>query len=117
MKKNYADTQIFSFAHISDDFITLGSINRCYTCGDDQVDPVSDGETYCDLTKDADSCGSDDAIKMYNHTCDIMDDLGASEAWVRGCPAGVQSCFWSQGRFGDQGESESQRDYKRERAV
>ncbi len=77
------------------------SLIRCFTCGDATVDPVADGGSYCDLTKD-DGCAAD--IKMYNHTCDIMDELGASDAWTRDCPAGVQSCFWAQGRYEGQGK-------------
>ncbi len=42
--------------------------------------------------------------KMYNHTCDIMDNLGASDSWKRRCPYGVKSCYWAQGKYEKQGE-------------
>jgi len=42
--------------------------------------------------------------KMYNRTCDIMDNLGASDAWVRECPEGVQSCYWGEGKYLRQSE-------------
>ena len=39
---------------------------------------------------------------MYNHTCDIADELGLGDNWVRKCPPGVKSCFWAEGAYDKQ---------------
>ena len=41
-------------------------------------------------------------LKMYNHTCDIADELGLGDNWVRKCPPGVKSCFWAEGAYDKQ---------------
>ena len=44
----------------------------------------------------------EEGLKMYNHTCDIADELGMGDNWKRKCPAGVKSCFWAEGRYNKQ---------------
>ena len=76
----------------------------CFTCGLEEIDPELDLEgSYGDIRKE----GTPESRKMYNHTCDIADELangGAiSENWVRKCPKGVKSCFWAKGLYQKQG--------------
>ena len=40
---------------------------------------------------------------MYNHTCDIADEMGIDDRWLRTCPPGVRSCFWAEARYDKQG--------------
>ena len=40
---------------------------------------------------------------MYNHTCDIAEEMGIDDRWVRTCPPGVRSCFWAEARYDKQG--------------
>ena len=60
----------------------------------------TDFQAYCDKEK----ANCNDASKMYNHTCDIMDRLGADKHWERTCPEGVKSCFYGEGSYEDQSE-------------
>jgi len=39
---------------------------------------------------------------MYNHTCDIMDKMEEPERWLRQCPEGVQSCWYSEATYDQQ---------------
>ncbi len=72
----------------------------CFACGLDHIDPeVDESGSYCDLSL-YDDCP--ESSKMYNHTCDIMDEWGASDAWIRRCPKGVSSCFHMRAGLGDQ---------------
>ena len=66
----------------------------CYTCGLNTIDPENDKEgSYGDArTK---GYKEDKNLKMYNHTCDIADELGLDDKWVRKCPKGTKSCFWN----------------------
>ena len=41
---------------------------------------------------------------MYNFTCDIADKMGLDDKWIRKCPHGTKSCFWSQGTYAKQGK-------------
>ncbi len=54
----------------------------CYACGQPEIDPVADGQTFCDLTIENNQCDKT-KDKMYNMTCDIMDKLGATDSWLR----------------------------------
>lgn len=69
----------------------------CYACGLEEIDPEKDVPgSYGDARKeDTYKAGQ----KMYNHTCDIADNLGLDEKWVRKCPPGVKSCFWAKGNY------------------
>lgn len=58
--------------------------------------------SYGDARKD----GTPEGRKMYNHTCDIADEMGLDEKWMRKCPAGVKSCFWAQGRYDAQSKEQ-----------
>ena len=74
----------------------------CFTCGLEDVDPEMDVKgSYGDARKD----GTPEGKKMYNHTCDIADEMGLDDKWVRKCPAGVKSCFWAQGRYDSQSKT------------
>ena len=43
--------------------------------------------------------------KMYNYTCDIAQKMGLDPKWLRKCPHGVKSCFWSKTTY--QGQSKA----------
>ena len=71
----------------------------CYACGLEEFNPENDKPgSYGDIRKE----GTPDGKKMYNHTCDIADDLGLDAKWERQCPPGVKSCFWAEGRYDKQ---------------
>ena len=68
----------------------------CFTCGLEEIDPEIDKPgSYGDERKE----GTPPGRKMYNHTCDIADDLGLGDNWKRKCPPGTKSCFWAEGRY------------------
>ena len=72
----------------------------CYACGLEEIDPENDNAgSYGDIRKEGTPAGK----KMYNHTCDIADDMGLDDKWVRKCPPGVKSCFWAKGNYQYQG--------------
>ena len=71
----------------------------CFACGLEEFDPEDDVEgSYGDIRKE----GTPDGKKMYNHTCDIADELGLDDKWVRKCPPAAKSCFWAEGRYDKQ---------------
>ena len=71
----------------------------CFTCGLEEIDPEIDNPgSYGDERKEGTPAGK----KMYNHTCDIADELGLGDNWVRKCPPGVKSCFWAEGAYDKQ---------------
>merc|ERR1712083_493111 len=73
----------------------------CYTCGLEEIDPELDQEgSYGD--ERSKGYKTEKNLKMYNHTCDIADELGMGDNWVRKCPPGVKSCFWAEGRYSKQ---------------
>jgi hypothetical protein len=68
----------------------------CYTCGLEDIDPEYDVVgSYGDIRKEGTPTGK----KMYNHTCDIADELGVDDKWLRKCPPEVKSCFMAEGRY------------------
>ena len=72
----------------------------CYACGLEDVDPEADAPgSYCDLNQ-FDDCP--DYSKIYNHSCNLMDEWGPSDAWRRICPKGVTSCFYIETGFAEQ---------------
>ena len=74
-------------------------ILSCITCGLEDIDPEKDEEgSYGDeRTK---GYKPEKMLKMYNHTCDIADELMVGgkhgDNFIRKCPPGVKSCFWDQ---------------------
>lgn len=69
----------------------------CYACGLPEIDPELDfpgsfGDARRPWTP---ATGK----KMYNYTCDIADQMGLDDKWLRKCPHGVKSCFWSKTSF------------------
>ena len=77
----------------------------CITCGLCEIDPEKDEEgSYGDeRTK---GYKPEKKLKMYNHTCDIADELMVGgkhgDNFIRKCPPGVKSCFWAEGRYDKQ---------------
>ena len=75
---------------------TIYYVVSCFTCGLEEIDPEIDKPgSYGDERKE----GTPPGRKMYNHTCDIADDLGLGDNWKRKCPPGTKSCFWAEGRY------------------
>ena len=80
-------------------------ILSCITCGLEDIDPEKDEEgSYGDeRTK---GYKPEKKLKMYNHTCDIADELIVGgkhgDNFIRKCPPGVKSCFWAEGRYDKQ---------------
>ena len=73
----------------------------CYACGLEDVDPELDVPgSYGNYQRNSTPAGK----KMYNFTCDIADKMGLDDKWIRSCPHGTKSCFWSQGTYGKQGK-------------
>lgn len=64
----------------------------CFACGFQEIDPELDlpgsfGDGRLQWTPQG--------KKMYNYTCDIANQMGLDYKWMRKCPHGVKSCFWS----------------------
>jgi hypothetical protein len=74
----------------------------CYTCGLPETDPELDQPgSFGDSRREWVPEGK----KMYNYTCDIADKMGLAKEWIRKCPHGVRSCFWSETSYGNEGLS------------
>ena len=73
----------------------------CYACGLNEIDPEIDSPgSFGDARMKWTPSGK----KMYNFSCDIAAEMGLDEKWLRKCPHGVQSCFWSKTTYQDKGE-------------
>ena len=79
---------------------------KCFACGLEEVNPELDGLIYGDFrrqgVKDAEAKDGKTRM-MYNHTCDIAEEMGIDDRWLRTCPPGVRSCFWAEARYDKQG--------------
>ena len=79
---------------------------QCYACGLEEVNPELDGKVYGDFRREGvKQAEAADGITrmMYNHTCDIAEEMGIDKRWLRTCPPGVRSCFWAEARYDKQG--------------
>ena len=64
----------------------------CYACGLPEIDPnLDEPGSFGDARREWTPAGK----KMYNSTCDIAWQMGFDDKWLRQCPHGVKSCFWS----------------------
>ena len=64
----------------------------CYACGLPEIDPnIDEPGSFGDARREWTPAGK----KMYNYTCDIASQMGFDDKWLRQCPHGVKSCFWS----------------------
>ena len=73
----------------------------CYACGLTQIDPEIDTPgSFGDARLEWTPSGK----KMYNFSCDIAAQMGFDEKWLRKCPHGVKSCFWSKTTYQDKGK-------------
>ena len=64
----------------------------CYACGLPEIDPnLDEPGSFGDARREWTPAGK----KMYNSTCDIASQMGFDDKWLRQCPHGVKSCFWS----------------------
>ena len=74
----------------------------CYACGLPEIDPnLDEANSFGDSRREWTPNGK----KMYNYTCDIATKMGFDEKWLRKCPHGVKSCFWSKTTYAGQGKS------------
>ena len=95
----------------------------CYACGLPEANPNA---SFCDGTVNP-NCNME-TNKMYNLSCNLMDNMGESKSkfwercernfvisWVNGkftdsrcrsCPTGVKSCFYAEGGFPGEGDSD-----------
>ena len=79
---------------------------KCFACGLEEVNPELDGQIYGDFRREGvkQAEAKDGKTRMmYNHTCDIADEMGIDDRWLRTCPPGVRSCFWAEARYDKQG--------------
>jgi len=64
---------------------------KCFACGLEEVNPELDGLIYGDFrrqgVKDAEAKDGKTRM-MYNHTCDIAEEMGIDDRWLRTCPPG-----------------------------
>ena len=73
----------------------------CYACGLKEIDPNLDqAGSFGDARKPWTPAGK----KMYNYTCDIAHEMGLDDKWLRKCPHGVKSCFWSRATYQGHGD-------------
>ena len=97
----------------------------CYACGLPEANPNA---SFCDGTVNP-NCNME-TNKMYNLSCNLMDNMGESKSkfWerceresnfvilrvtgefadfrCRSCPTGVKSCFYAEGGFPGEGDSD-----------
>ena len=73
----------------------------CYACGLPEIDPEVDTPgSFGDARQKWTSSDK----KMYNMSCDIAEQMGLDEKWLRKCPHGVKSCFWSKSSYAMHGK-------------
>ena len=74
----------------------------CYACGMREIDPEMDSPgSFGDARLQWTPSGK----KMYNYTCDIAHQMGLDEKWMRKCPHGVKSCFYSKTSYKTDGKN------------
>ena len=70
----------------------------CFACGLKEIDPELDWPgSFGDSRLSWTAPGK----KMYNYSCDIAHQMGLDNKWLRKCPHGVKSCFWSKTSYED----------------